>query len=254
MFILVLTGLIGVSLALTPEECILKLSDYTLDKPCASLLLSKVLGYGLVAASLLLKFPQILKIYSNSSVKGISLTSFYFELLGFSVMAAYAIHNKQPFSTYGEHAIITVQCIIQVLLFWSIGKIDFSHKVKIAPLFIFGWFLPLYGYGDLVPEAFWIYVPVYCLLMNLVVKLSQIHINYSNGSTGNLSFITCTMNLLGTLSRIFTTLTELNDPFLLFNYSVGVVLNGIIVIQFLIYWNTGNVFQKDAQKDVQKGD
>ena len=183
----------------------------------------------------MLKFPQILKIYQKSSVEGISLTSFYFETLGFSIMAAYAIHNGQPFSTYGEHAIISVQCVIQVLLFWSIKKVDIGEMIKIGGGSLIFWFIPLFG--NLMPEPFWMYVPAYCIAMNLVVKISQIKTTYNNGSTGNLSFITNLMNLFGTLSRIFTTFTELNDPMLLLSYMIGASLNSFIFMQFMFYWN-----------------
>jgi mannose-P-dolichol utilization defect 1 len=228
--------LLAMTSALTPMECIDKLQRYDLDKACLSLLLSKCLGYALVCASVMLKFPQIFKIVKNSSVEGISLTAFYIETLGFSIMAAYSIRNQQPISTYGEHASISIQCIIQVLCFWFIGKVSNTHKLLAGSFFIFGWVIPLFG--QLIPELVWEYVPIYCTAMNMVVKISQIKANYVNGSTGNLSFITNFLNFLGTLSRIFTTLTELNNPILLFNYLTGAMMNGVIMLQFAMYWNT----------------
>ena len=73
-----------------------------------------------------------------------------------------------------------------------------------------------------------------------MVKVSQINVIYKNGSTGNLSFITNLINVFGTLSRIFTTFTELNDYMLLLNYSTGAILNIIIILQFIYYWNVHN--------------
>lgn len=228
--------LLGIVSGLSPQDCVLQLKNFEIDKACFNLLLSKFLGYSLVTASLILKFPQILKIYHNNSVSGISLTSFYIETLGFSIMAAYSIHNGQPISTYGEHAIISIQCVIQVILFWFIGKVKTTEKVIVGLGFTFFWVIPLFG--ELVPESFWTYVPIYVLLMNIVVKFSQIAENFKNGSTGNLSFITNFMNFLGVLSRIFTTFTELNDKMLLFNYTAGALMNGVIMAQFIVYWNS----------------
>ncbi|OMJ79486.1 hypothetical protein SteCoe_20496 [Stentor coeruleus] len=227
--------LLSLTQALSPEECISNLSNYEIDQQCLSLLLSKSLGYSIVGASLMLKFPQILKIYKNSSVSGISLTSFYFEVLGFSIMAAYGLHRQQPFSTYGEYAIISIQCIIQVILYWALGGVSRKHIITISNSFMFLWFIPLFG--NILPEFFWNYVPIYGIGMNSIVKISQIFANYNNGSTGNLSFITNFMNLAGTIARIFTTFAELSDTLLLLNYSWGALLNFIIIIQFVVYWN-----------------
>ena len=135
---------IGLTSALTPGECIEKLTNYSIDGACFQLLLSKLLGYLMISASLMLKVPQLLKIYKNSSVEGISLTSFYFEVLGFSIMSAYSIHNSNPFSTYGELVIISIQCILQVLLFWTVGNVSYSHKIQAGTFFVFGWFIPLF--------------------------------------------------------------------------------------------------------------
>ena len=232
---MILFLLVAAASALSPQECLHQLQHFSLEKDCFNLLLSKFLGYSLVGASLMLKFPQILKIYHNSSVTGISLTSFYVETLGFSIMAAYGFHNGQPFSTFGEHALISVQCVIQVLLFWNIGKVGFTERATVGVMFLSLWVVPLFG--DLMPEVFWKYVPIYTTLMNLVVKISQIRVIFETGSTGNLSFITNLLNFLGVLSRIFTTLTELNDPMLLTSYMVGAILNAIIMAQFAFYWN-----------------
>lgn len=238
MLFFVLLGLVS---SISPDECFHRLLNYDIDKPCFNLLLSKVLGYSFICTSSILKLPQILKIYKNSSVQGISLTSFYFETLAFSILAAYAIHNGQPFSTYGENATITIQCLIQVILYWIISKKNPKHISTVSIGFIGLWFIPLFG--NLMPEPFWQYVPVYCMMMNTIVKLSQIRTNYANGSTGNLSFITTFLNFYGTLSRVFTTFTELNDPLLLLSYAWGVFLNSILIFQFTVYWNV-----KDKQQ------
>lgn len=227
--------LLGLAQALNPEECIVKILNYEIDKQCFSLLLSKALGYSIVGASLMLKFPQIIKIYKNSSVAGISLTSFYFEALGFSIMAAYGLHRQQPFSTYGEYAIVSVQCLIQIILYWVLGGVSRKHIITVSNGFMFLWFIPLFG--NMLPEFFWNYVPIYCIGMNSIVKISQILTNHNNGSTGNLSFITNFMNFAGTIARIFTTLAELSDPLLLLNYAWGALLNLAIIIQFALYWN-----------------
>ena len=229
--------------ALTPEECFMQVANFDFQKACIGLLFSKALGYGIVAASLMLKLPQILKIVSKKSVEGISLVAFYTETLSFTMNGAYGVHRHMPISTYGEQLTISVQCFAQIILYWSYGSISKLHKILAFSAFIALWILPLYGellpspYTVVLPETFWAYIQFYNILMNGVTKSTQIKQNYSNGSTGNLSFITNFLNLAGTVSRIITTLTELNDPSLLANYIIGTVLNGIIIIQFWLYWS-----------------
>uniref|UniRef100_A0A8C3QKS6 Uncharacterized protein n=1 Tax=Cyanoderma ruficeps TaxID=181631 RepID=A0A8C3QKS6_9PASS len=52
---------------LLPEHCFDKffLRFQLLDVPCLKILLSKVLGYGIVAGSVLVKVPQLLKVWGS---------------------------------------------------------------------------------------------------------------------------------------------------------------------------------------------
>lgn len=47
------------------------------------LLLSKILSYGIIVGAVVVKLPQILKIVNNKSVKGLVLTSFWLETVGY---------------------------------------------------------------------------------------------------------------------------------------------------------------------------
>ena len=236
--------------SLSQQECLVQLENFEVETGCIKLLASKVLGYSLVVISVVLKFPQIAKILKNKSVEGISLTSFYFETLTFSISAAYGIHQKMPLNTFGEHVFITFQCLTQVLLFWHYSKVTASQKIKALGFFLGIWVPTMFS--DLfpahlqvpVPESFWTYIPIYVMTMNSVVKGSQIKTNYLNGSTGNLSFVTSFLNTYGTICRIVTTSVELSDIYLLVCYLAGFTWNLVIMVQFWIYWNV-----KTTKKD-----
>lgn len=43
--------------------------------------------------------------------------------------------------------------------------------------------------------------------------------------------------LLGSLSRIFTTLQEVDDPLILYGFIAGFALNAILFLQVVYYWN-----------------
>jgi mannose-P-dolichol utilization defect protein 1 len=62
--------------------------------------------------------------------------------------------------------------------------------------------------------------------------------NYRNKSTGNLSFLTVVLNFGGNIARTFTVLTEAgNDIIFLISNALPIVVNGIILLQFILYWN-----------------
>ncbi|KAG6531231.1 hypothetical protein ZIOFF_005021 [Zingiber officinale] len=66
-------------------------------------------GYCIVAASTIVKLPQILKILKHNSVRGLSLVSFELEVVGYTIALAYSIHKGLPFSAYGEFLFLLIQ-------------------------------------------------------------------------------------------------------------------------------------------------
>ncbi|XP_059126963.1 mannose-P-dolichol utilization defect 1 protein isoform X3 [Peromyscus eremicus] len=85
---------------LLPEKCYDQLFVQwdLLHVPCLKILLSKGLGLGIVAGSLLVKLPQILKILGAKSAEGLSLQSVMLELVALTGTVVYSIANNFPFS------------------------------------------------------------------------------------------------------------------------------------------------------------
>ncbi|KAF8410116.1 hypothetical protein HHK36_002638 [Tetracentron sinense] len=79
------------------------------EKDCLVPLISKLLGYCIVAASTTVKVPQILKILNHRSVKGLSLVAFELEVVGYTIALAYCLHKGLPFSAYGELFFLLIQ-------------------------------------------------------------------------------------------------------------------------------------------------
>ncbi|PSN48014.1 Mannose-P-dolichol utilization defect 1 protein [Blattella germanica] len=69
------------------------------------------------------------------------------------------------------------------------------------------------------------------------IILIQAFTNFKNGSTGQLSAVTCFMLFAGALARVFTTIQETGDNILLLTFICTTILNGIIAAQVLWYWN-----------------
>uniref|UniRef100_A0A8C9A222 Mannose-P-dolichol utilization defect 1 n=1 Tax=Prolemur simus TaxID=1328070 RepID=A0A8C9A222_PROSS len=98
---------------LLPEKCYDQLFVQwdLLHVPCLKIVLSKGLGLGIVAGSLLVKLPQVFKILGAKSAEGLSLQSVVLELVALTGTMAYSITNNFPFSSWGEALFLMLQTI-----------------------------------------------------------------------------------------------------------------------------------------------
>ncbi|XP_049714743.1 mannose-P-dolichol utilization defect 1 protein isoform X1 [Elephas maximus indicus] len=98
---------------LLPEKCYdqLLVQGDLLHVPCLKILLSKGLGLGIVAGSLLVKLPQVFKILGAKSAEGLSLQSVMLELVALTGTMVYSITNNFPFSSWGEALFLMLQTI-----------------------------------------------------------------------------------------------------------------------------------------------
>ncbi|UZP32519.1 hypothetical protein NXS19_000335 [Fusarium pseudograminearum] len=69
------------------------------DVDCIKLGVSKALGIGIIAASAVVKVPQIKKLLSSKSAEGVSFLSYALETASYLISLAYNIRNGFPFST-----------------------------------------------------------------------------------------------------------------------------------------------------------
>lgn len=81
-----------------------------LDSPvCLRQSISKLLSFGIVLGGSIVKVPQILKIVSSKSARGLSLTSYLLDTAGLGITVAYNVREGFPWSTYGENVFLLVQ-------------------------------------------------------------------------------------------------------------------------------------------------
>ncbi|KAJ9559991.1 hypothetical protein OSB04_005151 [Centaurea solstitialis] len=186
------------------------------EKDCLLPLISKLLGYAIVAASTTVKLPQIMKIIQHKSVRGLSVVAFEMEVVGYTIALAYCLHNGLPFSAYGELAFLLLQGIAACSLFCNL-----SYNLGAT----------IYYFSQPVGNSTWIRALLYCGLAPTILagkidpllfealyasqhaifffaRVPQIWKNVKNKSTGELSFITSFMNCLGSVVRVFTSLQE----------------------------------------------
>lgn len=56
--------------------------------------------------------------------------------------------------------------------------------------------------------------------------------------------------LAGSLSRIFTTLQEVDDKLILYGFISGFALNAILALQMVYYWNAPSAKARGKRKEV----
>lgn len=56
--------------------------------------------------------------------------------------------------------------------------------------------------------------------------------------------------LLGSLSRIFTTLQEVDDKLILYGFIAGFALNAVLAAQMVYYWNAPSKKAKGKQREI----
>ncbi|EFN76261.1 Mannose-P-dolichol utilization defect 1 protein-like protein, partial [Harpegnathos saltator] len=200
---------------------------------CFKATLSKILGLCIIGGSLLVKIPQIVKIFQNKSGEGINIFSVLLDLFAITAMVSYSFINGFPFSAWGDGVFLGLQTLaIAVLVMHYNGE---TTKATAS----------LFAYIAVVLAANSGVTPVYilwaCQTINipivLISKLMQAWTNYSNGSTGQLSAATIFMLFFGSLARIFTSIQETGDTTLIIMYTCSTLANGIIVAQLFYYWN-----------------
>ncbi|CAH0394363.1 unnamed protein product [Bemisia tabaci] len=220
-------------LLLIPQECYdtLFVRQEFFDVPCLKLAASKGLGLAIVAGSVLVKVPQILKILSSKSAKGISILGVFFDLFAVTSVVAYSYVKQFPFSAWGDSLFLLIQTLIIVLLvlYYSVSK---SLTISFAVAF----FPTLYALlnGGVPFQAIWTLQALSIPFM-FTSKLVQAYTNYKAKGTGQLSHTTFIMLFVGSVIRVFTSVQETGDFTVILMYVLASLANFIIVAQFYVY-------------------
>lgn len=205
---------------------------------CLKYGISKFLSLAIVFGSGIVKVPQIIKILQSRSARGLSLTGFLLDSLGLVIIVCYNHRHEFPFSTYGESFLLLIQNTIIVTLIILSSRYPraglLSFVAASIPALLLGITLVP---NSPVPSSLLQGLLTLSIPLALSSKIPQIMINFQKKSTGQLSSFLIFSSFLGCLARLFTTLTETGDLTLLINFSCGSILNGILALQILSYWN-----------------
>ncbi|TAQ83393.1 hypothetical protein B7494_g8288 [Chlorociboria aeruginascens] len=201
---------------------------------CIKLAVSKGLGIGIIGASSVVKVPQILKLLQSKSASGISFLSYLLETAAYLISLAYNYRQGFPFSTYGETSFILVQNVVIAVL-----VLNYSGKRTTAGLFVAGLAssaATLFS-NEILDMQTLSYLQAGAGVLGVASKIPQIAAVWQEGGTGQLSAFAVFNYLAGSLSRIFTTIQEVDDKLILYGFIAGFVLNAILAAQMVYYWN-----------------
>ena len=205
------------------------------DGECLKLGISKVLGLGLVVFGSIVKLPQLMKLFNAKSGAGLSVSGYILETISYIITVAYNYRLRFPFSTYGETVFMVIQNIFILHLIFHYARKDVYGIGVVGGALAVAYVLfdsNLISYNTLkVLQG--LTIP-----LSLTSKLPQIYSNYRNSSTGQLSAFTVFNYLAGTLARVFTTVTEVNDPVILWGFIASATLNAVIAGQMMYYWDS----------------
>lgn len=175
---------LGVSLIGGPCYRTLVLDVDIENVECVKLAVSKGLGIGIVAASSIVKVPQILKLVRSKSAEGVSFLSYLLETSALLITLAYNVRNGFPFSTYGETALILAQNVVISVLVLNYSGMAGMAAVLVAVLAASAGML--LTDGVLQPDAMG-YLQGAAGVLGVASKLPQILAIWQQGGTGQLS-------------------------------------------------------------------
>lgn len=195
-------------------------------------LVSMLLGYAMIAGSCFVKVPQIVNVLKSRSAEGLSALSFELETVTFIVSAGYGYLKELPFSAYGESVILCVQNFFLLALIYILSQASMVRAAFVSGLLasFIGSILLGHVSFELMSVLF-----NFIIVIMLGARLPQIYKNWKEGGTGQLSIITCAINVVGCVARLFTTIQEAGGSAMLRNYIIALALNLTLVLQILIY-------------------
>lgn len=211
---------------------------------CIRSALSKGLGFGIVGGSLLVKLPQVIKVWHSKSAVGISLVNVCMDLFAVTANVVYSYSSQFPFSSWGDSLFILFQTLLIVIL---VFYYNISKRAASAFAFIYCSLL-FFLVSDIVPNSFLWNAQFISIPLMFYGKMTQCYVNQQNKSTGQLSMATCILLFLGSSVRVFTSIQETGDSLLIWSFALASLANFVIVTQFYLYKSGSPVKTKKKTK------
>jgi mannose-P-dolichol utilization defect 1 len=234
--------------AVTPDLCI-ELAP-TMSSACWSALVVKGIGIAIIVGACMNKAPIILNILKSKSTEGLSRGSIYGEQILYMNAFFYGMLEGHPITAYGETGAMAIQNAVLVLMSWNFASgngVSFLERGLVA----FGALAYLVVVTSFLTKNMYYLLTVSTWPIMLYAKGTQIYTTAQVKHMGSQSIITSSMNVVGGVLRLATTLKEIGfDVTLLAGVFIGLLLNAIPVGQHFYYRkNTEEFLRKlDAKK------
>jgi mannose-P-dolichol utilization defect 1 len=173
-------------------------------------------------------------VITSGSARGLSLPAHILETLSYGITLAYSVRNAFPFSTYGENAFLTAQNAIITTLISAL-----SSRSPLQPLVVLLTLGASAYYLSIASAEMLALFQVATIPLSLASKIPQIAQNARARSTGQLSAFAVFSQLLGSLARLFTTLTEVGDVRMSAAFGLAFLLNAVLAVQVWRYAGRG---------------
>lgn len=198
-----------------------------------ALLFAKLSGTALSAGAILLFSPIIVNLLRSKDGEGISCTTFWMQLVGFSAIFIYNHSKGFPIAAYGENISLAAQSLVILLLAtYYQGRLDTRFVVLLALFFVW---ISVSLSGMLAPALLSaMQIAATGVLTGAIIP--QIVLNFQQKGTGEWSLITAVLSTAGNGLRVFTTVQLTMDPILLTGYILGFIVNATLLGQ-IIYYN-----------------
>lgn len=222
--------------------------------------LSMLLGALIVAASSVIKIPQIKKITAPPTTQqraalaaGVPQSSVRLEALAQLIHVTYNQQNRKSFVLYGESLLLGVQNTVLLLLlqYYKLRRQSedvqsLSEKEKTAQALkalakpVAAIVAAVVVINKVLPRRAVLTLQVLCIPLAIAAKIPQIQRNEQLQSTAHLSLVTIGANLAGLLIRVFTTVSNFKrgrttDLVLLGGYFTSFALNSVLMGQIVKY-------------------
>ncbi|KDQ20969.1 hypothetical protein BOTBODRAFT_101106 [Botryobasidium botryosum FD-172 SS1] len=247
------------AVALIGKECYVSLVENlnVSDVECLKYAVSKGLGIAIVVGGSVIKIPQVLLVVRSRSARGLSFAAYVLETISYAISLFYSARNQFPFSTYGENLFLTLQNLVITFLIVLYQSPSSSHQSlstrqpkKPTGVLFAAAAAAVAIVLTFVPARILSILQLLTLPLGLISKFPQITQNARAQSTGQLSGIAVSAQILGCLARLFTTATEVGDSLLTASFALALLLNIVIGGQMLAY--QGNEEVKETTMDLSE--
>jgi mannose-P-dolichol utilization defect 1 len=160
---------------------------------------------------------------------------------------------QYPFSSYGENASLLCQNIVLIGMAWAFSmKTSTPTSVQEQLLVVAGFALYVTAILSYLPDEYRYLLMSSTWPVMLYARGSQVWETFQVQHTGNLSIVTTSMNLVGAIIRILTTLHETGDSVVLGGYLLSGGLSLIMFVQYWLYLKNTKKVSQEMKQEVKK--